>query len=244
MIRPLLLLLALLCAVPSLSAETPRIAIIIDDVGNHLLAGKRALALPGPVCIAILPFAPRSSLLAKSAGQVGKEVLLHMPMQATGDGAAGAHTMSLDMSREQLAQSIDAALATVPNAIGINNHRGSLITRHPGHMRWLMEEIGLRRELFFVDSYTTHESVALQVAAETGVRAVRRDVFLDADLDPTMIRAEFERLKSLARKRGVAVAIGHPHATTLAFLEEALPGLSDEGIELVPISELVARQPL
>lgn len=244
MIRSLVLVCALCCASLAMAAEPPRIAIIIDDVGNQLSSGKRALALPGPVCIAILPFTPRATYFAQSAGQLGKEVLLHMPMQATGDNSIGAHTMTLDMSREQLAQSIDAALATVPNAIGINNHRGSLITRHPGHMRWLMEEIGRRGEMFFVDSYTTHESIALKIAAETGVRAVRRHVFLDSDPTPETIHAEFERLKSMARKRGYAVAIGHPYDTTLAFLEATLPTLSDEGIELVPISELVSVQPL
>lgn len=240
MIRPWLFLIALLHAGPGMAADAPRIAIIIDDLGYQFSSGRRALALPGPVSFAILPDAPRAAVLARFAGEQNKEVLLHLPMQATGDRQASLHTMTLDMSRDQLASTIDAALATVPNAIGINNHRGSLITQHPGLMRWLMEEIGMRERLFFVDSFTTHESVAMQIAAEAGVRAVKRDVFLDSDPDPTIIRAEFERLKALARKQGYAVAIGHPYDATLTFLEAELPTLSAQGIELVPVSELVA----
>lgn len=240
----LLLCLAALLAAPAAvcgTAAAPRIAIIIDDLGYKLSAGRRAIALPGPVSYAILPHAPRASALARAANAEGKEVLVHLPMQAAADRPTDAPGVTLDMSRVQLREAIFNAIESVPFAIGVNNHRGSLITRHPGHMRWLMEELGTRDPMFFVDSYTTHHSVALQVAAESGVRAIRRDVFLDADPRPATIRAEFERLKSLARRRGAAVAIGHPHDTTLAFLETELPKLAVEGFELVPISALVAN---
>jgi polysaccharide deacetylase 2 family uncharacterized protein YibQ len=156
-----------------------------------------------------------------------------------GDTEVGA--LSLDMGREDLVAALDAALAEIPHAIGVNNHRGSLLTRHPGHMQWLMQELHARAPLFFVDSYTTHHSIALQIAAENGVRAVKRDVFLDADPAPERIRAELERLIGLARERGSAVAIGHPYEATLAILEEELPMLAEAGVELVPISELVTN---
>lgn len=239
----LLFVAALLVAPAGLcgSTQAPRIAIIIDDLGYQLAAGRRAIALPGPVSFAILPDAPRAAVLARAANAEGKEVLVHLPMQAAVDRSTGAPGVTLDMSREQFRATINQAIEAVPFAIGFNNHRGSLITRHPGHMRWLMEELGLRKRMFFVDSYTTHHSVAMQVAAENGVRAIRRDVFLDADPRPATIRAEFERLKSLARARGAAVAIGHPYETTLAFLETELPMLAAEGYELVPISALVAN---
>lgn len=226
----------------AVSAEAPRIAIIIDDLGYQLAAGRRAIALPGPVSFAILPGAPRAHVLAASATDSGKEVLLHLPMQASiDDDNAEPVSMTLDMSRQSFAATFDVAMAAVPGAVGVNNHRGSLITRHPGHMQWLMEEIHARDSLFFIDSYTTHESVALQLAAETGVDAIKRDVFLDSDPTPDIIRREFDRLKSLARQRGAAVGIGHPYATTLAFLEAELPKLAEQGFKLVTISELVTN---
>lgn len=243
MMRPALVFAAMLAAFSGVAnaADAPRIAIIIDDLGYQLIAGRRAIALPGPVTFAILPNTPRASLLARFAYEHGKEVLIHLPMQADVDDDADASGVTLDMSRNAFATAIDQAIASVPYAIGFNNHRGSLITRHPGHMRWLMEELGMRERMFFVDSYTTHQSVALKIAAESGIRAIKRDVFLDNDPTPGTIRAEFERLKLFARERGAAVAIGHPYETTLAFLETELPKLAAEGFELVPISELVAN---
>ena len=102
-----------------------------------------------------------------------------------------------------------------------------------------MQEIGEREGLFFIDSYTTHESVALMVAAEAGVVATRRDVFLDHERSIEAVTNEFERLKSLARRNGQALAIGHPFPETLEVLERQLPLLEAEGFELVTISRLL-----
>jgi hypothetical protein len=107
-------------------------------------------------------------------------------------------------------------------------------------MGWLMEEISARGDLLFVDSYTTHKSVALRLARENGIPSVRRDVFLDDDRDDASIAREFDRLKRLAKTRGLAIGIGHPHPETLAFLERELPGLGEQGFELVSVSEYVA----
>ena len=66
-------------------------------------------------------------------------------------------------------------------------------------------------------------------------------VFLDPDKSAETLQREFERLISLARKRGSAIAIGHPYEATLDMLETELPLLADKGIELVPVSELIAN---
>lgn len=223
------------------AAEAPaRVAIIIDDLGYQLEAGRRAIRLPGPVAYAILPGTPRGKILAETAHNNGKEVLLHLPLQAIEyNGPAEPGGITLDMSRATFRMTFKSAIDSVPFAIGVNSHRGSLLTRHPGHMRWLMEEIRGHDELFFVDSYTTHESIALKIANETGVLARKRDVFLDHEISPEAIAREFERLKALARSRGVAVGIGHPNPVTLSVLERELPKLREQGIELVAISELL-----
>lgn len=229
----------LLIATPACATgQSPRVAIIIDDLGYHMAAGRRAIALPGPVACAILPGTPGSVPLARTANEAGKEVLLHLPLQAVGhDGPPEPDGITLDMGRERFSATFASALESVPFASGVNSHRGSLLTRHPGHMRWLMEDILEADGLYFVDSYTTHHSVAMRIASEQGVPAIKRDVFLDAE--PGMLESEFDRLKTIARERGIAVAIGHPYPSTLAFLEHAIPRLVEEGIQLVPLRELI-----
>ena len=229
-------------SLPAFSADAvPRIAIIIDDLGYGLAAGERAVSLPGPVSYAVLPATPRGKELAEKAHANGKEILLHLPLQSvTRPETDEPGSLHLDMTRSQFANTFARDLESVPHVIGVNSHRGSLLTRHPGHMAWLMEEIDNRGDLFFVDSYTTHESIALQIAMEAGIPAVRRDVFLDPDDAPGTLEREFARLKKLARQRGFAVGIGHPYPATLTLLENELPKLANEGFELVPISRYIA----
>ena len=237
------ILALLLLALTAEAEQKPRIAIIIDDLGYVLALGQRAIELPGPVACAVLPATPRGRQFAAAANAAGKEVLLHLPLEAMEDqDSPEPGVISLDMSRGQFARTFAEDMQSVPYAIGVNSHRGSLLTRHPGHMSWLMEEIKAHGNLFFVDSYTTDASVAMRFARESGIPALKRDVFLDPDESPETVVREFERLKNLARKRGFAVAIGHPYAATMDLLERELPRLAEEGIELVSISELLAAE--
>lgn len=234
-------LLALLLGLTSIaSADAPRIAIIIDDLGYHRANGERALRLPGPVSFSFLPAGPSTRVLAEEAHRLGRDVLLHLPLQAYQDESrAEPSEIHIDMSRSRIGVVFDDAMEAVPHVIGVNGHRGSLLTRHPGQMQWVMEEIRQRGNLFYVDSFTHHESVALQIARENGIAAIRRDVFLDPDRSHETVAREFERMKTLARERGQVVAIGHPHPETLDLLERQLPQLAEEGFELIRIRDLL-----
>ena len=220
----------------------PAISIIIDDMGKRLDAGQRVLALPGPVACAFLPQARYTASLANEAHVAGKEVMLHLPMESVDRRPLDAGAVTLDMTEQQFVSTVQAGLDSVPHVMGINNHMGSLLTRHPGHMLWLMRLMQRQPPLFFIDSRTTVATVARLVAEENGVPASERNVFLDNELDADEIKYQFNRLLRLARKHGTALAIGHPNASTLVLLEQQIPTLKHQGIRLVPVSELIELQ--
>ena len=227
---------AVLSGLPAAAAAAD-IAIIIDDLGYRYSEGQRAVALPGAVTLAILPHTRFGVDLAHASG---KEIIVHLPLQpadASGDRGPGA--LWLDMNREQFASVLRASLAAVPHASGVNGHMGSLLTRHPGHMTWLMAGLRHRGGLYFIDSYTTPSSVALQLAEEFGIAAVRRDVFLDTDPDPGAIRFQLARLRAVSPERGFAIGIAHPYPATLDILETVVSGLAEAGIGLVPASDIL-----
>ena len=220
----------------------PRIAIVIDDLGHSLGDGRRALRLPGPVACAILPHQLHSQALAAESRRQGKEVLLHLPMPGANGNDAGAGMIEPDMPPGELRAMVEYNLETVPHALGVNNHMGSELTRQPEPMRRVMQELA-RRRLFFLDSMTSPHSVAAREARAAGLPTLVRDVFLDNDRTPAAIEREFDRLLALARRRGTAIAIGHPYPETLAVLERRLPLLRAAGIELVPLSALLPLKP-
>lgn len=236
-----------LLAMPVLAADSPVperaiFALIIDDLGDRLVDGRRAIALPGAVTCAILPQTSFSRTLAETAHAAGKEVMLHQPMQAVNGKAMGPGGLGLDMSRTELLRTLAANLASVPHARGVNNHMGSLLTRHPGHMAWLMEGLREHGGLYFVDSTTTSHTVARRIAWEYALPNTRRNLFLDHLRDPRAILRQFVHLVEQARSSGATLAIAHPYPETLGVLEQVLPHLEEFGVELVPVSELISHR--
>jgi polysaccharide deacetylase 2 family uncharacterized protein YibQ len=224
-------------------AELPRIAIIIDDLGYRSAEGFRAARLPGPVAVAILPHTTYADVLAREAASFGKEIVLHVPMQALEAAEAlGPGALYLGQTRAELATVLADDLAAVPLARAVSNHMGSSLTREPQRMRWIMEELRSRGSLLFIDSYTTADSVALQVASDVGLPALRRDVFLDGAEAPEAIEHEWRRLVARAHERGFALGIGHPRAATLELLERVLHDLAPEGVELVSLATLLRAE--
>jgi polysaccharide deacetylase 2 family uncharacterized protein YibQ len=229
---------------PVINDSRPAIALIIDDMGNQHGQGLRVIDLPGPVACAFLPDGAFTGTLARQAHTNLKEVMLHLPMQAVED-AHSQHQegmLTLDMTQQQFLAEFRRAIGAVPHVSGLNNHMGSLLTRHPGSMAWLMQAISSRGGLFFVDSRTTSESVAEQLAREYGIPHVARKVFLDNKAEKAAIRTQFRRLLAHARHEGTALGIGHPYPATLQVLSEELTNLEQQGIQLLPVASLIRIQ--
>lgn len=217
------------------------ISIILDDLGEQYAAGLRAVGLPGAVACAFLPYTRFSAAQAELAYASGKEVLLHLPLQP-GNAQPYRVALTLTSGRSDMAAYLESALASVPHARGLNNHQGSLLTRMPQHMGWLMDEIKLYPRLYFVDSRTSGASVAYRMALSRAVPAAERQVFLDTERGEEAVRAAFHRLVQHARRNESALAIGHPYPETFKVLEQELPRLALYGVKLVPPSELIASQ--
>jgi uncharacterized protein len=214
-----------------------RIALIIDDLGNQAVSGEQALELPGAITYSFLPQTPYARRQASKAHRLHKEVMLHLPMESDLGKALGAGALTIEMPQAKFLSTLQRDLASVPYVAGVNNHMGSLLTRDPTAMRWLMS--GLREaDLFFIDSRTTDGTVAEKVARANLIPSARRNVFLDNQQDRASVKRQLAHLIETARRQGSAIGIGHPHPDTLAVLAEELPKLKAEGIELVPASEL------
>ena len=217
-------------------------AICIDDLGFSLQTARRVVALPCRLTCAIIPFTPHARAVAGLAAAHGKEVFIHMPMSSpfrVPEVPEYAIMLRPGMDRATITSCLDRAFQEVPNAVGLNNHEGSLATEDPTLMALVMEVLK-PRNVVFLDSGTTEKTVAWMAARDGGLRWMRRNVFLDAD--PRSLQAtedEFARLIRLARARGQALAIGHHQfPTTLDVLERRIPEAQKQGVEFVFASAL------
>ena len=95
-----------------------------------------------------------------------------------------------------------------------------------------------KRNLFFIDSRTTAETLCKPSARLFQIPFSQRDVFLDHQQEAQFIRKQLKELVRIAQENGYAVGIGHPHQVTYQVLNEMLPELQKK-VQLVPASEIV-----
>jgi len=224
---------------PVLPVKTQaRIALVIDDGGLDMRDSRRAVALPAAVTLSYIPYATRLREQTREAHGVGHELMLHMPMEPMGSADPGPGALTLDLSPDEIRRRLDTAMASFTGYDGMNNHMGSKFTADRAAMNLVMEEMQ-PRHIFFLDSRTSAQSVGAEVAAQHGVPTLSRDVFLDDDMSPRAVRAQLEQTERVARRKGFAIAIGHPHPATLQALEEWIPDAEQRGFVFVPIKDLV-----
>jgi polysaccharide deacetylase 2 family uncharacterized protein YibQ len=215
-------------------------AIVIDDLGNELAPAERIAAWKAPVAGAVLPGVAFSAASARALARGGKEVLLHLPMEPAGYPKVrpGPGVILRSQSDSEIVRTLEDDLATVPGAVGVNNHMGSVATADPRVMR-VVAGVLSNRGLYFLDSRTTDATVAERTAGEASVPVVSRRVFLDDVETDEAVSKQFAELVRRAREEGRAVAIGHPYPVTLAVLEREIPKLEAKGVRLVRVGELV-----
>jgi polysaccharide deacetylase 2 family uncharacterized protein YibQ len=223
-------------------AAAPRLAIVIDDIGQSLAAPRELLALRVPLTFSILPDLPHSRGAAEVIAQGRREFIVHLPMEPVDYPVhdPGPSPLLFSLDAQQTRRRIEAYLRELPGATGASNHMGSAYTADAARME-LVQQILAERHLFFLNSKTSSSPVPAEIAQSGRFAYLERDVFLDNDRDEARIARQVERAIARARRRGQAIAIGHPYPETVQVLRDTLTGPDVEGVRLVSLSDLLAR---
>jgi hypothetical protein len=221
----------------------PMLCIIIDDFGQY----KGSLLdefceLPPEVAFAVLPGLPFTQIVIDKAIKSGREVIVHIPMEANSTTNPGRNAIFSHMSDREIYARMDSYFTENNFAIGANNHMGSKITSNRNLMRAIFRYLA-ERDFHFIDSRTTPNSVARQVAIEMGVAYEVRDLFLDTPTSSDAVL--YERLRDLKRikeSKNRALVITHCFdrgrlQRLKIFIEEA----QKMGFVLVPPSQYVIK---
>ncbi len=218
----------------------PKIAIVIDDLGGRDKISQELLRWDLPITFAILPFTPFAKTLAEEAHRLGKEIILHLPMEPQGypEIRPGEGVLLDKMNETKLLRQLVRDIEGVPYITGVSNHMGSRLMEDPEKIKVIFSELK-KRGLFFLDSRTTPQTVGIQVAQSIGLKAMERSVFIDNSSTKEDIKRQLEQLIQLSLSKGKAIGIGHPHPATLKSIKEMIPELKEKGIEVVPLSALM-----
>ena len=216
----------------------PVIAIVIDDMGVSLRRTHDINSLHAPLTSSYLTYAHELNRQMQESIASGHEVMAHIPMESKAKRDTPPLTLSVDMNKEQVQDALRQMLAEYGDIKGINNHMGSKFTEDREHMDYVMEVLK-DKDIFFLDSKTTAQSVGVEEASKWHIRHIARNVFLDNTNEYDYIMNQLHIVERLAAKNGYAVAIGHPKSWTYQALKDWLPTLEAKGLKLVPLSTIV-----
>jgi uncharacterized protein len=217
----------------------PMIAIVIDDVGLDRKHSDEASALPAPLTLSFMAYAEDLANQVAAARAHGHEIMLHVPMEPLAARAdPGPNALRTGLDEDEIKRRLGWDLARIDGIVGVNNHMGSRFTEWPEGMAPVLEMLR-ERGLFFLDSKTTPRSVGIELAQEMSLPHAARDVFLDDDMAAPAVSAELAKTEAVARRNGMAIAIGHPHPATILELRRWLPAAEARGFRLVPVSAIV-----
>ncbi len=229
------------------TSQHPRLALVIDDFGSSRDGVEEMLSLDIPFTAAVMPFLEYSAADARRAYEAGKEVIVHLPMQAhEKDNPAwlGPNPIRITSDTETVQGIVADAMKEIPYAVGANVHMGTECSENPEIVEAVMETLK-QGGYFFVDSVTTPHSVCEAVASDLQMHFAQRNVFLEAGNEGKEFAADqLRRAGELALEHSYALAIGHVGPEGGSSTAEAIREVKDEllaqGIEFVYVSQILS----
>jgi len=225
---------------PRPQAKGPKLAIVIDDIGENMRVLKGLVNLDFPVTLAVWPNASNTRASVELIVQKRRDLIIHFPMEPKDSKYnPGEDALFVTMTADDIKKRIAENVAKIPEAIGVNNHMGSKFTGYTTGMNIALAEFK-RHGLFFLDSLTTSTSVARKSAEKAGISFYERDIFIDNVKDVTAIIHQLKKAENVALKQGSSIAIGHPYPETLAALKKWNAG-RNTSIQLLSLSKISAQ---
>jgi uncharacterized protein len=218
------------------------VAIIIDDIGYDRKMADGFLELGVPLTFSVLPQGTFNHSIIDHALKKNVEIMLHLPMEPGNYPSVnpGPGALLSSMNPDELIAQLNANLDRIPNIKGVNNHMGSKLTASSEQMRQIFT-ILKKRDLFFVDSRTSADTLCRPSAELLHLPFAERDVFIDHEQTREFVRKQLKLLIKRANRQGYAIGIAHPHPVTLEVLKDMLPELK-HAVFLTYASKVVAFQ--
>lgn len=229
---------------PQKVPQVRRVAIVIDDFGNSMKGTQQMLDLPIKLTVAVMPFLSSTKKDAEEAFAKGHDVIVHLPMEPMRGKPSwlGPGAITTQMTDEQIRQKVEAAIAAVPHAVGMNNHMGSRATADERVMRAVLQ-VCKEKGLFFLDSRTSWHTKVPKVAKELNVPLLQNDVFLDDVNTRHHVLGQINIIRKYVQDHETCVTIGHVGSSgliTWGALKTEIPELSSK-VTFVRLSQLVPK---
>lgn len=216
-----------------LKTPKPKVVIIIDDIANPAqLGAMQSIGLK--LTPSIFPIAESNKKMSEAVARLDF-FMVHLPLEAL-TYHDEMETIKLSDSAEIITQKIAQIKQNMPKTRYLNNHTGSKFTASKENMEILLGVLD-SHNISFVDSRTTPNTALPSIAEEQNRLILSRDIFVDNALDSASLNTQINEGVKIAKERGYAILIAHPHKETLLALKRAKDGALKE-VDVIYLNEL------
>ncbi|WP_103612032.1 divergent polysaccharide deacetylase family protein [Campylobacter concisus] len=212
-----------------------KLVLIIDDVATFEHAGMiKSLGLK--ITPSIFP-ATKTHPDTPNIARTFEFYMIHLPMQAKHFDSPEIGTLTINESFESMHEKIKKIRKDFPRAKYTNNHTGSRFTSDYDAMDKAYRAL-IEQGFIFVDSKTIAQTAVARAAKKYNQPYISRDIFLDDDPSAAAVRRELVAAVNLAKKRGYAIAIGHPKKNTIAVIKASKNNILKD-VEVVYLKDIL-----
>ena len=212
-----------------------KLVLIIDDVATFEHASMiKSLGLK--ITPSIFP-ATKTHPDTPNIARTFEFYMIHLPMQAKHFDSPEIGTLTINESFESMHEKIKKIRKDFPRAKYTNNHTGSRFTSDYDAMDKAYRAL-IEQGFIFVDSKTIAQTAVARAAKKYNQPYISRDIFLDDDPSAGAVRRELVAAVNLAKKRGYAIAIGHPKKNTIAVIKASKNNILKD-VEVVYLKDIL-----
>jgi uncharacterized protein len=226
------------------SGGVPRIALVVGGLGLATQATETAIStLPSEVTLGFAPYGSDLSRQTALARGAGHEVVLQIPMEPFDypRDNPGPHALLAGAGEAANIDNLTWLMSRFTGYAGVMNFLGGRFTADERALNPVLREIA-RRGLFYLDDGSSSQTIAVPLAANRGLAAVRADIVLDSAARPEAIEAALTRLEAIARDRGVAIGAASALPASIAAIGRFARALESRGVSLIPLSAAMPNQ--
>ena len=212
-----------------------KLVLIIDDVATFEHASMvKSIGLK--ITPSIFP-ATKTHPDTPNIARTFEFYMIHLPMQAKHFDSPEIGTLTINESFESMLEKIKKIRRDFPRAKYTNNHTGSRFTSDYDAMDKAYRAL-IEQGFVFVDSKTIAQTAVARAAKKYNQPYISRDIFLDDDPSASAVRRELIAAVNLAKKRGYAIAIGHPKKNTIAVIKASKNNILKD-VEVVYLKDIL-----
>ena len=212
-----------------------KLVLIIDDVATFEHASMvKSIGLK--ITPSIFP-ATKTHPDTPNIARTFEFYMIHLPMQAKHFDSPEIGTLTVNESFESMHEKIKKIRRDFPRAKYTNNHTGSRFTSDYDAMDKAYRAL-IEQGFIFVDSKTIAQTAVARAAKKYNQPYISRDIFLDDDPSASAVRRELVAAVNLAKKRGYAIAIGHPKKNTIAVIKASKNNILKD-VEVVYLKDIL-----